>query len=324
MWLAVGIDWHPNILSQLVLTIVRRWSDTSLTLVTHRTWGLTQNMLLWQEIQRVRIASKRHFPWIWKLALSRSMLGGNLAAVLSMRLTTNRATRHLPRLQVLIYPLLQCFDFMLPSYQEDYYEVYPYSIEYALSVYTGETIDKSIYRNNHTSVEQKRYYRRFVDWKQIPDSFRSTHRGPTTDNYNGDPILIQRAAKLLHPEISPLLAEDSQLAKLPPTYVLTVGHDRLRDEGFIYVARLKRCGVQVVHHHYKEGFHASIASLYGRTKLDIAHQMVGNIIDYLRRNLWSHTETVLIMLSILPKRSFLRMRFWRRSLSWWLKYIYSK
>ena len=101
----------------------------------------------------------------------------------------------------------------------------------------------------------------------------------------GDTGLVHRAYPALHADISPLLAEDSQLAKLPPTYVLTVGHDRLRDEGFIYVNRLLWCGVPVVHHHYKDAFHASITNLYGLTKLDIAHQMVANIVDYLRYNL---------------------------------------
>ena len=224
------------------------------------------------------------------------VLGGNFAAVLSMRFATNRQATYRPLAQVLIYPLLQFFDFMLPSYQEDHYEVYPYSIEYALSAYIGETIDKSIYRNNHTSVEQKRYYRRLVDWNLLPADSRETHARPTMDTYEGDAIVVQRASKALHSEISPLLVEDSELTRLPPTYVLTVGHDRLRDEGLIYVARLRTCGVQVVHHHYKDTFHASITLLYGMAKLDIAQQMVRDIVDFLVSTLkeWGYSHYFLL------------------------------
>ena len=202
-----------------------------------------------------------------------------------MRFATNQVTRCLPRLQVLIYPLLQCFDFTLPSYQEDHWEVYPYSIAHLLSVYLKQDIDESIFLNNHTSVEQKRIYGSLVDRSLISPEFRGTRGHSQMKIREGDPILVQRASMALHPEISPLLVEDNQLARLPPTYMLTVGHDRLRDEGFIYAKRLERCGVRVVHKHYKDGFHASIASLYGRTKLDIAHRMVRDIVGYLKHNL---------------------------------------
>ena len=212
-------------------------------------------------------------------------LGGNLAAVISMRHASYRIAEYQPRLQVLIYPLLQFFDFMLPSYQEDHYEVYPYSIDYALSVYIGQPIDKTILQNKHTSVEQKRCYRPFVNWNLLPAESRKQHLSPTMDDSEGDPDLIKRASVALQPEISPLLVEDSQLRALPPTYVLTVGHDRLRDEGFIYANRLRSCGVEVVHAHYKDIFHASITSLYGMTKLDIAHDMVRGIGDFLTDNL---------------------------------------
>ena len=202
-----------------------------------------------------------------------------------MRHASNRRAEYRPRLQVLIYPLLQFFDFMLPSYQEDHYEVYPYSIDYALSAYIGVPIDKTIFQNKHTSVEQKTYYRQFVNWNLLPAESRNQHLSPIMDDSEGDQALIEQASVALQPEISPLLVEDSQLRALPPTYVLTVGHDRLRDEGFIYVNRLRSCGVRVVHSHFKDIFHASITSLYGMTKLDIAHEMVRDIANFLTHNL---------------------------------------
>ena len=183
---------------------------------------------------------------------------------------------------MLIYPLLQCFDFTLPSYQEEHCEVYPYSIDYALSVYVGQKLDKTIFQNNHTTAQQKDQCRRLVDRSLIPPKFLGKKRANVPEYREGDPDLVQRANILLIPEISPLLVEDNELARLPRTYVLTVGHDRLRDEGLIYVERLRRCRVPVVHNHYKDTFHASITSLYGMTKLDIAQKMVADITTFLR------------------------------------------
>jgi acetyl esterase/lipase len=58
----------------------------------------------------------------------------------------------------------------------------------------------------------------------------------------GVPQLIENANVALNQDVSPLLIEDEELAKLPSTYVLTVDYDRLRDEGFIYAGRLRANG----------------------------------------------------------------------------------
>ncbi|CAF5152146.1 unnamed protein product, partial [Rotaria magnacalcarata] len=148
-----------------------------------------------------------------------------------------------------------------------------------------KTVDKSIYANNHTSVKQKKHYRKFIDWSLIPSKYRIKYQESANDDHEGDPNLIKETKKALGPEISPLLVNDAQLAKSVPTYVLTVGHDRLRDEGFIYAGRLKRVGVKVVHNHYENTFHGSISLLYGLLSLDIAHEMVADLVRYIKENL---------------------------------------
>jgi acetyl esterase/lipase len=208
--------------------------------------------------------------------------GGSLAAIIAMRFATHPVSKYSPRLQILIYPSLQFFDMMLPSYIDEHYTLLHYTAYHKLSVYLNETIDKSLYNNNHTSVKQKKYYRKYVDWSLIPSKYRIIYKQPITDDYEGDSNLIEKTKKALDPEVSPLLVEDEKLAKLPSTYILTVGHDRLRDEAFIYEGRLKRVGVPVVHNHYENTFHGSITFLYG---LDIAREMVNDIIQYIEENL---------------------------------------
>jgi len=220
-----------------------------------------------------------------RVALAGDSAGGNFAAVNAMRFVTHPVGKHSPRLQILIYPVLQLFDMMLPSYIHAHFQFFPYTVDHTLSLYFHEKIDQSIYANNHTSVKQKKHYRKYIDWSLIPSKYRTVYKNPITDDKEGDPNLIERAKLVINPEVSPLLVEDNQLAKLPLTYILSVGHDRLRDEAFIYGGRLKHAGVPVVHNHYEHTFHGSLNFLYGPFALDIAQEMVGDIVKYVKENL---------------------------------------
>lgn len=209
-----------------------------------------------------------------------------MAAVIAMRIATNNVTKNVLRVQVLIYPVVQFFDFMLPSYLENMIDIFD-SVKDGLflELYLNKTITKDIFMNNHATIQQKKRFRPFVNWSFIPNKYRQIYKEPITDSIDGNPKLIENAKQTLDPDLSPLLVENEKLAKLPSTYVLTVGHDRLRDEGFIYVARLKANGVKVVHQHFENTFHGSLVFLEGIFKLDIAHEMFKDIVKYLKDNL---------------------------------------
>jgi acetyl esterase/lipase len=202
-----------------------------------------------------------------------------------MRFVSAPIGKYSPHLQILIYPVVQMFDFMLPSYIQEHYIFFHYTVDNALSLYLNQDIDKSIYANNHTSVQEKQRYRKYVDWSLIPSKYRTIYKHPITDNNEGDPNLIQKAKLALSPEISPLLVDDDQLARLPSTYILSVGHDHLRDEAFIYGGRLERAGVSVVHNHYEDTFHGSLNFLHGPFAFDIANQMMDDMAEYIKANL---------------------------------------
>jgi acetyl esterase len=61
------------------------------------------------------------------------------------------------------------------------------------------------------------------------------------------------------PRVSPLLAADDTLAASPPTLVITVTSDVLRDEGAAYAARLDALGVSTTHTRYDDMFHGFFA-----------------------------------------------------------------
>ncbi|MCF6767217.1 alpha/beta hydrolase fold domain-containing protein [Thiotrichales bacterium 19S11-10] len=58
------------------------------------------------------------------------------------------------------------------------------------------------------------------------------------------------------PEASPLYVNN--LDQMPTTFVMTVGYDPLRDEGLIYLEKLKLAGVTVRHYHFDNLIHGFI------------------------------------------------------------------
>jgi acetyl esterase len=88
------------------------------------------------------------------------------------------------------------------------------------------------------------------------------------------------AALHAHPEVSLLLSE--QLHKLPPTWVATLGHDPLRDDGIALVQRLAERGVPVRHVHRPAGVHACI-SLPGVSA--VGPQLLSGLAGWLRERL---------------------------------------
>jgi acetyl esterase len=61
------------------------------------------------------------------------------------------------------------------------------------------------------------------------------------------------------PRVSPLLAPDAAVAASPPTLVITVATDVLRDEGEAYAARLEAVGVPTTLRRYDGMFHGFFA-----------------------------------------------------------------
>jgi acetyl esterase len=74
-----------------------------------------------------------------------------------------------------------------------------------------------------------------------------------------DHYLAGGAGSVEDPRVSPLLGDDAALANSPPTHVVTVEADVLRDEGEAYAERLSAVGVPTTLERYEGMFHGFFA-----------------------------------------------------------------
>ncbi|WP_332814204.1 alpha/beta hydrolase [Ramlibacter sp.] len=83
-----------------------------------------------------------------------------------------------------------------------------------------------------------------------------------------------------HPDFALLSAP--ALATLPPSWVATMGHDPLRDEGHALAQRIEQAGVATEHRHYPGAIHACI---HFTAVSPVGGQVVADLADWLRARL---------------------------------------
>jgi acetyl esterase len=87
-------------------------------------------------------------------------------------------------------------------------------------------------------------------------------------------------ASVDNPLVSPLLASDQILAKMPPTLVITAEYDPLCDEGEQYAQKLNALGVPTTCVRYNGQIHAFLR--YG-IMLDDGYLAIAQLADAIRR-----------------------------------------
>lgn len=95
------------------------------------------------------------------------------------------------------------------------------------------------------------------------------------DSYLGGRDELKR-----HPDFALLSAPT--LAALPPTWVATMGHDPLRDEGHALAQRIEQSGVATEHRHYPGAIHACI---HFTAVSPVGAEVVADLADWLRGRL---------------------------------------
>ncbi|CAO2613049.1 Arylacetamide deacetylase-like 2 [Lemmus lemmus] len=211
--------------------------------------------------------------------------GGTLAAAVVQLLQNDPEFKDRIKAQALIYPGLQLVDTFLPSYQE--YKHGPVLsreviIKLACLYVTGdEALPQALLKNEHMPKGSGHLFK-FVNWSDfLPEKYKKNH--VYTEPIFGK--LNASYAALMDPKLFPLLANDSQLQNLPQTYILTCEHDLIRDDGLIYVTRLRNAGVQVTHDHMEKGIHGAMSFTRAPVFLHSGLKMRDKYISWLEENL---------------------------------------
>lgn len=246
-----------------------------------------------------------------RVVLSGDSAGGTIVAVVTQQFSRENRTQ--PRLQVLIYPLTQLAYTHTPSYikyeQTGLIGVCGFTTPKFAQWYHGITdrvdvIARVFETNEHFALigDPKDHLRikSYFDAAKIDEKYRpdpsyyiksekkSTTSHPRklseTSVLNEHPDLIPFFKSLFEPEVSPLLAHESDLLKLPKAYFIIVEWDILKDEGLLYADRLKKAGVDVHIEFYKGSTHG-FAHSTREEEFELSRTMQSDLIKYLEANL---------------------------------------
>ncbi|XP_060623688.2 arylacetamide deacetylase [Anolis sagrei] len=258
-----------------------------------------------------RLAPKYHFPVqfedvyaVSKYFLQRSVLeqykvdpervcisgdsaGGNLAAAVTQQLLDDPDVKVKLKIQVLIYPALQTIDMNLPSYQDNRnMPILPKSLMLRFwSEYftTDLSLLEAIETNQYVPPEFSHLFK-FVNWSEwLPERFKGGH--VYTSPVPGNSKVGWKYPEFFDPRAAPLLVDDIKLRGLPLTYVITCQYDVLRDDGLMYVSRLRKAGVPVIHEHLEGAFHGMLLMNSGLLFLNGGQKAANNYIERLNKNL---------------------------------------
>nr|XP_008519350.1 PREDICTED: arylacetamide deacetylase isoform X1 [Equus przewalskii]XP_008519359.1 PREDICTED: arylacetamide deacetylase isoform X1 [Equus przewalskii] len=218
-----------------------------------------------------------------RVAVSGDSAGGNLAAAVTQQLLDDPDVKIKLKVQSLIYPALQPLDVDTPSYQGySHFPVLSKSLMVRFwSEYftTDRSLEKAMLSHQHVPVESSHLFK-FVNWSSLlPERFI---KGYVYNNpIYGSSELSKKYPGFLDVRAGPLLADDHKLRGLPLTYIITCQYDVLRDDGLMYVSRLRNAGVRVTHNHVEDGFHGSFSLL----NFKIGYRLINQYISWLSENL---------------------------------------
>ncbi|XP_078693357.1 arylacetamide deacetylase-like [Branchiostoma floridae x Branchiostoma belcheri] len=218
-----------------------------------------------------------------RIGVAGTSAGGNLAAAVALRLKKEDTLPPL-KLQALVYPALQAFDFQTPSYTRGrryFVLLHPNAMMTFWIRYLNNNLSLvDVFANNgHTTALRKSRFASYVDRHFLDESVpRLTPEDISVD-------LPDDLKDILNPYFSPLMAEDADLSGLPDTYVTVCGTDVLRDDGIMYAKRLEMAGVQVRLARYPSGFHGVMSFASKPFYLEVGKQMEQDLVSFLRDHL---------------------------------------
>ena len=187
--------------------------------------------------------------------------GGNLAAAVAMRWrrllqdsSAQLSGLYPIKLQFLMFPFLQAFNFSTNSYLLFQHNGlnklttsgYVVSYLFGLTGQAHDNLTMELYRNSHTTTTSRASFASIFAMDNETDKKEAAMAAKIRmDPKEFDPVgKSELEGKLLplvtNDEFSPLLAEDFR--GVPATYLITGGMDVLRDDGAFFARRLRQSG----------------------------------------------------------------------------------
>ncbi|XP_008563296.1 PREDICTED: arylacetamide deacetylase-like 4, partial [Galeopterus variegatus] len=183
--------------------------------------------------------------------------GGWVAALITQTLV---GRSDLPRIraQVMMYPIVQAVNLQLPSYQQNQ-NVPFFSQKFMLTCLCSylaidESWKEAILNGAYIPPDAWRKYRKWVSSDNIPQKFKNRGHQPRSPSPFNEAAYLE-TKHILDVEISPLLADDETIARLPEAFLVSCENDILRDDTLLYKKRLEDQGVPVTWYHVEDGFH---------------------------------------------------------------------
>ncbi|PAA93543.1 hypothetical protein BOX15_Mlig013450g2, partial [Macrostomum lignano] len=197
-----------------------------------------------------------------RIGLCGDSAGGQLAASVAQAL--RRSAPELgddwrrPKLQLLIYPVMQAASLRTESYLTQQAEPFlkPWQMADFISIYlTGSRAASDwLLKHGHVTAELRAAYQRATGLELQPSMLNEAD----SQEFAADADLAARVAtSATDYRVSPLLGADLEKLDLPPAFILACEFDPLLDDALLYADRLERSEVRVQLTRFST-FHAAV------------------------------------------------------------------
>lgn len=178
-------------------------------------------------------------------------------------------------MQILIYPALQFMDFSLPSYKKlstSFLTTHKVAGYWSYYLTGNPDLTSSFLANNHSKHLRNTKYSSYIG---VEDKGQ---RKPQIKPLDGIPKVVLDA--LTDYRATPLMADN--LKGLPKTLLITCEFDVLKDEVFLYRARLQDAGVKVTHYNYMTYHAFLLVQNDPMFTTEEFNQLLQDLVDYLK------------------------------------------
>uniref|UniRef100_A0A0K0ECS5 Abhydrolase_3 domain-containing protein n=1 Tax=Strongyloides stercoralis TaxID=6248 RepID=A0A0K0ECS5_STRER len=225
-----------------------------------------------------------------KICVMGDSAGGNFSAVMALR--DNKYKTGYLKCQVLLYPVVSCFECESPSFQEcnalykNTVLLQPKMGTRAVLLYLGLPATKKNIKkvlSNSCATEEIRKHPNVVknlDISLLPEEIlNSKYYKPKTYPPPDAKFAETFSKAAFNPEFAPLFSSDEETIGMCDAMVVTCQYDVLRDEGILYAKKLKRLGVNTEWKNYNKAYHG-IFTIKG---CELQEEIFNDVVNYVRK-----------------------------------------